>query len=557
MKSSVIMIILLNFIVLLCAMPAAWTAFQKDIGIQAAAFQNTPEQQIYKQQNNARSYVVGDTHIFWKWSLAVMPPVWVQSPATCRAVGEHCYVFVADSDWNSHMTQANVDSVMVRLEQNTPNNPTQGAIEMDINLFGPIPDALDNDEKLIVFYSALGSFQGTSFDGYFSAYNQVTESQAQQMDPPGHSNLCEMIYMTCYPLPPTAAIRLSVLSHELEHLIHWGQDANEESWIDEGCAELAMVAYGVPDPISGFNSNPDNDLTFWDQQTADYVKVMLFFTYLKEHYDETGMIRDLVADPANGMTSFNNQAEIHYPFVLPGQILQNWTIANAIDAVQPGDSLYNYEELDIPTFTMYSINQHPSLELGAIQSYAADYLKYDLPANPTFLNIDANTAIYMTLLVLNSDYQCIEVIDCGLTNSASFNPLPDSAQRVVIILTNHTPNSVNYSYETGTVGNTDEHAVAFNAPALNCYPNPLQAGTALEISFNDAKNVNAPGQVDIYNLKGQKIRHLNAAKSAGTASFKAQWDGTNDRKEAVSNGIYLLRYSNGNKQISKKIYVVK
>ena len=85
-------------------------------------------------------------------------------------------------------------------------------------------------------------------------------TEAQMMNPPGHSNECEMIYMTCYPLNPTDPIRISVLAHELEHLIHWGGDINEDTWVDEGLAELAMVYFGIPDPISQFNTNPDNSL---------------------------------------------------------------------------------------------------------------------------------------------------------------------------------------------------------------------------------------------------------------------------------------------------------
>ena len=54
--------------------------------------------------------------------------------------------------------------------------------------------------------------------------------------------------------------------------------------MDEGCAELAMVLFGQPDPISSFPGNPDNNLTEWDQQFSDYVQVMLFFTYFAEQY---------------------------------------------------------------------------------------------------------------------------------------------------------------------------------------------------------------------------------------------------------------------------------
>ena len=61
-------------------------------------------------------YEVGDNQVFWRWNLSVMPPAWVQESATCRAVGEHCYVFVADTEWNVHMDQADVNDVMLYLE---------------------------------------------------------------------------------------------------------------------------------------------------------------------------------------------------------------------------------------------------------------------------------------------------------------------------------------------------------------------------------------------------------------------------------------------------------
>ncbi|MGC9367294.1 MAG: hypothetical protein ACP5FK_09695 [bacterium] len=42
---------------------------------------------------------VGDTKTFWSWDLSVMPPQWIQVPATCRAVGDSSYIFVADNCW--------------------------------------------------------------------------------------------------------------------------------------------------------------------------------------------------------------------------------------------------------------------------------------------------------------------------------------------------------------------------------------------------------------------------------------------------------------------------
>ncbi len=536
---------------LIFALPPQWESFQKDIGIQAAQYKDSPTHQELRRRDT-RNYEVGDTKTFWRWNLAVMPPTWIQTPSTCRAVGAHSYVFVADSEWNVHINQANIDTIMVRLEQNTPNNPNRGAIAMDIDLFGPIPDELDNDPKLIVFYSALGSFQGTSFDGYFSAYNQVTEAQAQQMNPSGHSNECEMVYMTCYPLSPIAPIRLSVLAHELEHLIHWGQDSNEESWLDEGCAELAMVAYGIPDPISGFNGNPDNDLTAWNQTTADYVKVMLFFTYLQEHYDQTGLISTLVADPANGMNSFTNQLAAHYPALSVGEVLRNWNIANALDDLQPGDGLYNYLTLDLPGFSMLSVNAQPNQSNLGIQAYAADYLKYARNNQTNSITIQSSAPIIITTLLMNQSGQCYAVLDGAPTDFFNYNPLPLDAYNYIFVLSNAGSNPVTYSYTSTSVSNEDILVPASLSLLLNSYPNPFNPQTRLSFSVPQT----GPTKLSVYNIKGQRVKTLLAADlSIGQHSL--DWNACDDSGNSLSSGIYFARLEQGTQVKLHKLILMK
>ncbi|MFO7660447.1 MAG: T9SS type A sorting domain-containing protein [Candidatus Cloacimonadaceae bacterium] len=548
MKTWLMLTLLIFSTTLIALMPSAWSEFQKDIGIQAAQFRNSPEHQKYRQQKETRSYVVGDSQTFWRWNLSVMPPLWIQTPATCRAVGEHSYIFVADSEWNVHMTQANVDTIMVRLELNTPNNPDQGAIMMDVNLFGPIPDELDNDPKLIVFYSALGSFQGTSFDGYFSPYNQVTEAQAQLMNPPGHSNECEMIYMTCYPLNPVAPIRLSVLAHELQHLIHWGQDPNEETWLNEGCSELAMVAYGIPDPITGFPSNPDNSLTAWNQQTADYVKVMLFFTYLYEHYDQTGLIQDLVADPLNGMASLIAQLATHYPELTLGQLLSNWSAANVIDAPQPFDGLYNYTELDLPTFSMTNMNTYPTQPNQPVSAYASDYLKYTLPEGTAEFHIVCNYSHHVKMLIFNDMNVCTDVIDNGVGSFDS--TVPPGTHHAVFVVTNISSMTGGYYYSIASTGTDDNSVIPVPTAITNCHPNPFSASS--EISFSLEKQ--GFTTIKIYNTKGQLVKSMiQEFKNAGL--HKVIWSGDNDYGKTLSSGIYIIRLtSNGITKTEKILY---
>jgi hypothetical protein len=562
MKNVLIVLVIMLVFQILDALPQPLADIQKQVAIQAGALQNSPSHQMIRMNQQNRSYIVGDTHTFWRWNLSVMPPLWIQTPATCRAVGEHCYVFVADSEWNVHMTQANVDTVMVRLEERTVNDPTMGAIEMDISEFGPIPDELDNDPKLIVFYSALGSFQGTSFDGYFSAYNQVTEAEAQQMNPPGHSNLCEMMYMTCYPLSPIAPIRLSVLAHELTHMIEWGLDSNEETWIDEGCAELAMVKYGVPDPISGFNSNPDNNLTVWNQSTADYVKVMLFFTYLSEHYDTNGLIRDIVADPTHGLTSIGNQITSHLTEMTLNDIFRDWTIANHVDNPQPDSELYNYAQLTLPAFTnTFNYNDEfvNTTNSGTVQPWAADYVKLTQNQwahhalfsgnHPFDLSVIAFPTLVADTIAVNSNTESDNFEWWNYYWNGSY----------VFVLSNPSNEVLNYSFFISTGDAIDDNvATTADVPSLVCYPNPFHANVSsmniqVKNTVRDRQNVN----VTIYNMKGQLVSKITLKKSKDGQDLEAEWNGRNREGKSSASGVYFVHYENGQVAINKKIIIIR
>lgn len=538
----------------LAAQPAKWSALQHELGLQAAEFKNSPDH-LELRSRDARDYSVGDPKTFWRWNLSVMPPTWVQTAATCRAVGEHCYIFVANDQWNLNMTQADVDSALVRLEERTANDPTQGAIEMDIELFGPIPNELDNDPRVIVFYSALGSFQGNYFDGYFSPYNQVTEAQAQQMNPSGHSNECEMIYMTCYPLDPSAPIRFSVLAHELQHLIHWGQDANEEQWINEGCSELAMVAYGVPDPITGFPSNPDNNLTVWNQSFADYVKVMLFFSYLQEHYDATGLISDLVSDPQNGIVSMTTQIANHFPGQSFADVFSNWGVANVADGDSLQNELWGYSQLDLPNFGMTNLPANPQLDNQTIQPYATDYLRYTCQIQgDQQINLICNATLRLKAVFFDYAGNCQNVEDYGLNNAFSVVPPSSSLYNsVVYVLSNPFSNQLTYSVST-PVHNDDNLCSELADFKLNLFPNPCNfSSSILNIEYELKEYANV--RLEIFNAKGQKVKTLvNCFQPQGEHAIN--WNGRDDRGMQTAQGIYFYRFTAGNKQLSRKFVLL-
>jgi hypothetical protein len=556
-------IVLLTVIILLLQFrlearnPAELEEFLQDISRQSQQFKNSPEHLSYKSGRTARDYQVGDEEVFWSWALNVMPPDWIQTPATCRAVGEYCYLFVADDQWNLHMEQTDVDEIMPYLEEYTMNSDQYGAIEMDIINFGPIPDELDNDPKVIVFYMELGSFGGSTFDGYFSSYNQVTEAEAQNMNPPGHSNECEMIYMTCYPLQPADPIRISVLSHELQHLIHWGADLNEATWVNEGCSELAMVLFGLPDPITGFPNNPDNSLITWNQQFADYVKTMLFFTYLKEHFGDNNLIADIVADPANSITGIQNQL-IEHGFMIPFEgIFNNWTIANYLDDPAVAEGQYSYDLLDLPAFNHSAfVTSFPYSGSGSVNAWAAEYIRVNtnnLDAGSTLtLNFETADDCGFTLLYYEDNETLAQLNSIIVNGDFELQLLQaeDSYYKIIFVISNNNYSSFSYNYSLEVQGvQVEEETIQSDFTTITGYPNPVSSFST-SVTFN-ISNSASPAKIEIFNIKGQKIRELHQS-----AAGQLVWDLTDQYNRSVPDGVYLYRLAN-EASIPQKILLMK
>jgi len=395
--------------------------------------------QIWINENkDTREYNVGDTDTFWKWDLSIMPPQNVEESATCRAVGEHCYIFVSDAEWNVHMNQDDIDVIYPYLEETTMSGLDYGAVEMDIITFGPVPDVHDNDPKLIVYYSELQSYGGTAFDGYFNAFNQLTDQQAQSYGE--HSNECEMIYMNCHPLDPAAPIRISVLSHELEHLIHWGMDVNEDTWVDEGCAEYAMHIFGLPDPITSFPGNSNNNLTVWDQNWSDYIKTYLFFTYLAENYGGSDIISAVVAESQNSINGVQS-ALVTQGFQEPFEsVFTNWTNANF---------LKDYLTLDLPTFTPAAWhNTFPANGSFSVEGWAARYIKIGNGENDLNITFSSDGIYNVNILFYNDNGNTgMENFVMAAGNGEVFVPaFDDEFDYIGINVTNITNGEQNFSY---------------------------------------------------------------------------------------------------------------
>ncbi len=90
---------------------------------------------------------------------------------------------------------------------------------------------------------------------------------------------------------------------------------------------------------------------------------------------------------------------------------------------------------------------------------------------------------------------------------------------------------------------------------LGNYPNPFNPETTISfnISRKDAKNA----KIEIYNLKGQKIKTFPIDQLTNQPVNQIIWDGTDENGKEVSSGIYLYKLQTNHKTFTRKMLLIK
>jgi hypothetical protein len=494
-------------------------------------------------------YNVGDEKKFWKYDLTVMPPKWVEDPAICLAAGNHSYVFVSTEQWYKTFSETDADSILKYLEEKTFASNDKGIIQTVVECFGDIPDAIDNDPKVIFYYSALGSYKGKVFNGYFSSFNQITDAEAQSIDG-SHSNECEMLLMSCSPVKPIEKLNLSVLAHELQHLIHFAKDWDEEQWVNEGCSEYAMLLCGLPDPILEFQDAPNISLLNWNKQYSDQIKVLLFFTYLAEHYGGNEFIKQLVANEANGLDGIKATLEAMNHNISIPELISNWTIANFIDDMEISNGLYGYNALKIPAFKVeQKFTSFPINKSSYMDGCSAQY--YDLPTNFVNLNLEFEfpaESNWNTALIAYENNKPKEVIHSVNGKFELPNPKDYNLSRLVLVVTSTDPdvNTRDYTIKANNVTDVEEYT-NLSRNELAVFPNPAISAATINYDINKSTYVS----LKLYDYFGREIAVLdNGIRTPGRYSVNLDASG-------LPNGTYLIRLNVGDFSLTKDIIIYR
>ena len=189
------------------------------------------------------------------------------------------------------------------------------------------------------------------------------------------SNEAEMITVSTEQVQVGSPAYYALLARQFQRLIQWAQDRNEERWVKEGLAELAVHLNGLDTGTveRDYLKHPDTALTTWDDASAAAHRgaAYLFTTYFHERFGDAGT-QALVAQPLNGVAGFDaTLAELETDLTFE-DFFAEWLAANYLDDDQPKRG-YVTLDLELPAPTAVYEN-YPAAVESSVQQFGADYI---------------------------------------------------------------------------------------------------------------------------------------------------------------------------------------
>jgi len=132
------------------------------------------------------------------------------------------------------------------------------------------------------------------------------------------------------------------------------------------------------------------------------------------------------------------------------------------------------------------------------------------------------------------------------------------------ILIRFSDNGFDFVEETIYNVNADNYELQISNYQLSNSPNPFNPSTTIQFS-NEQNQQNEQIKIEIFNIKGQKIKTFDNLELASPSPFFADgvgysisWDGTDQNFQPVSSGIYLYKLKFDDKTVTaKKMLLLK
>jgi len=304
------------------------------------------------------TYSIGQRETFWVNDEALSDS-YITIEATLAYTTSHVCMWVQDG---LSLPQRGIEASAHQFEEHIyPTNRSYFGSEWS--------PGVDNDVCIHVLNADL-----PSVGGYYSSYDEYPRS----INP--FSNEKEIVYINAAAATPGTDLFDSYVAHEFQHMIHWNVDPNEDTWVNEGCAQTAETLNGYGAWIFGFPSEPDTQLTAWademEQAGVHYEASHLFVCYFVQRFGAE-LTRELTATEADGMAGFDEVLTRNGFDLASSDVFKDWLVANFLNDTTVGDGRYSYQALDLPYGAAidHEHRRYPDTRSSTVHQYAADYIE--------------------------------------------------------------------------------------------------------------------------------------------------------------------------------------
>jgi len=313
-------------------------------------------------QTQPAALVEGDRHTFN--ALDPIAPARRSIEATLRLITPRGYFYLDD---NRNASEDNLAKAARDFEDEV--------YPKVVRYFGPEwSPGVDSDPHITLLHADLEGVGGLFSD---------TDEYPQAVSPT--SNEREMVYLGS---DPASAGYNGLVAHELQHLVHWNADHNEEAWVNEGLSELAAEIVGGGTGHTGSAlANPDTQLNAWDplggNNIPHYGMSHLLFRYLLDRYGGWEGAAQLLKQPADGIAGIDAYLA---PFSTTFQdVFPDWVIANYLD--DPAGGRYSQPNMEAHASPALTLDDYQDGEAD-VHQFAADYIEVKLPQGDAVFSFD-------------------------------------------------------------------------------------------------------------------------------------------------------------------------
>ncbi len=155
-----------------------------------------------------------------------------------------------------------------------------------------------------------------------------------------------------------------------------------------------------------------------------------------------------------------------------------------------------------------------------------------------------NSAPLLRIICPNDSVLFVEMTGSGTNWEGTFTPPELGIYDVRVSASDIDGNTGVDFYQFEYTGvNIDDNEIPDNRIVLSNYPNPFNPSTTISFSVTQTSPFVT---LEIYNLKGQKVKSFLINQFTNSPVYQIIWDGTDENNQPVSSGIYFYQLKAGN-----------